>query len=291
MKLPLENYGAGKSQKRIEDVGLVRGQGVYTDDVAILGEVFGVVVRSPYAAAAIRGIDHSNAARLDGLIGIVTGADLVNDGIGPIPFMSTIEAPDGGPPRCQALPVLAIDEVRYVGQPVAFVVAQTRNLARDIAEMVEVDYEDREHIVDLKQATAVDAICVDGALGNVVAEYRLGDPAQCDAAFRQAAQQVSLCVINNRVIPNPIEPRAAIGLYDEAAAQWTLYCGNQGPHLTRGILAKDVFGVTSDRRRLRFEDHAEHRRCLGVGCRATVLGAGPLARRSQRVVPIRLPCV
>ncbi len=253
MILPIENYGAGKSQKRIEDVDLVRGVGVYTDDVAIPGEVFGVVVRSPYPAASIRGIDLDNTTGLDGLVGIITGADLAADGVGPIPFMSTVEAPDGGPPRCQPLPVLAVDEVRFVGQPVAFVVARTRNHARDIAEMVEVDYTDREHIVDLKEAAAIDALRVDGSVGNVVAEYRLGDPAECDAAFGQAAHRVSLNVINNRVIPNPIEPRAAIGLYDEAAAQWTLYCGNQGPHLTRDILARDVFGVASDQIRIRVQ--------------------------------------
>ena len=114
MTLPLENYGAGKSQKRIEDNDLVRGYGVYTDDVAISGEAFGVVVRSPHPAASIRGIDLSRAVGIDGLNGIVTGSDLKEEGIGPIPFMSTVEAPDGGKPRCQALPVLAIDEVRYV---------------------------------------------------------------------------------------------------------------------------------------------------------------------------------
>lgn len=249
MTLPLENYGAGKSQKRIEDNDLVRGYGVYTDDVAISGEAFGVVVRSPHPAASIRGIDLSRAVGIDGLNGIVTGSDLKEEGIGPIPFMSTVEAPDGGKPRCQALPVLAIDEVRYVGQPVAFVVAKTRNLARDIAENIEVEYVEREHVIDLSQAVD-DTVKVDGVTDNVVAEYHLGDPARCDAGMMQAAHTVSLNVVNNRVMPNPIEPRTAIGLYDETVEQWTLFCGNQGPHLTRDILADDVFGVDTDRIRI-----------------------------------------
>lgn len=253
MKLPLENYGAGKSQKRIEDVALVRGLGIYTDDVDIPGAAFGIVVRSPYPAALIRGIDTTEAASVGGLVGIVTAADLASDGIGPIPFMSTVTAPDGGAPRCQALPVLAIDEVRYVGQPVAFVVARSRNLARDIAEMIEVDYVERAHIIDLTKAADAGAVPVDAAAGNVAAEYRLGDPAHCDAALGAAVHRISVSVINNRVIANPIEPRAAIGLYDAAEAKWTLYCGNQGPHLTRDMLAKDIFGVAAERIRIRVQ--------------------------------------
>ncbi|HCU88672.1 MAG TPA: carbon monoxide dehydrogenase [Gammaproteobacteria bacterium] len=249
MTLPLENYGAGKSQKRGEDNDLVRGRGVYTDDVAFSGEAFGVVVRSPHPAASIRGVDLSRAVGIDGLNGIVTGSELKKEGIGPIPFMSTVEAPGGGKPRCQALPILAIDEVRYVGQPVAFVVAKNRNLARDIAENIEVEYVEREHVIDLRRAVD-DIVHVDGVTGNVVAEYRLGDPAQCDAGMMRASHRVSLNVTNNRVIPNPLEPRVAIGLYDNAAEQWTLFCGNQGPHLTRDILANDVFGVDPDRIRI-----------------------------------------
>ena len=253
MKLPVETYGAGTSQKRIEDLALVNGLGTYTDDVVIPGAAFGIVVRSPYPAAKIRGIDISRAMAADGLVGIIAAADLARDGIGPIPFMSTVAAPDGGAPRCQALPVLANDEVRYVGQPVVFVVAQTQNLARDIAEMIEVDYVQGEHITELERAAQIDAIQVDGATGNVVAEYRLGDAVQCDTALRLSAHRISLCVINNRVIATPIEPRSAIGQYDLEEGRWVLYCGNQGPHLTRDILARDIFGVAPERIRIRVQ--------------------------------------
>ncbi len=253
LTLPIETFGAGRSQKRAEDVTLVRGLGTYTDDLDIPGAAFGVVVRSPYPAASIRGIDLTEALKAEGLIGLVTGADLASDGIGPIQFMSTIEAPDGGAPRCQPLPVLALDEVRYVGQPVAFVVARTLNLARDIAELVEVDYSEREHIVDLDRAAEPGALQVDNGTANVVAEYRLGDVAECELALNKATHQVTLRVLNNRVIPNPIEPRAAIGLYDDAEGTWTLYCGNQGPHLTRTMLAEKVFGVAPSQIRIRVQ--------------------------------------
>lgn len=244
--------GSDGPRVRSEDDALVRGQGVFSDDLDIPGAAFGVVLRSPYAAATIRVIETSRAEGTADLIGICTGADLRADGIGPLPFMSLIEAPGGGPPRCQGLPVLAVDEVRYVGQPVAFVVARTAAAARDCAELIEIEYEERPHVIELAAAAAVGAAQVDAAVaGNVVAEYRLGDEAACRAALAASAHRVSLAVTNNRLIACPMEPRAVVGVYDESLSTWTLHCGNQGPHHSRAMLAEGVFGVALEQIRIR----------------------------------------
>jgi len=231
---------------------LVRGLGTYTDDVEVPGALSGVVVRSLYPAAAIRRIDATRTVGVEGLVGIVTGVDLAADGIGPIPYMSTAEAPAGGDPRACALPVLALDETRYVGQPVAFVVAESLAMARDCAEMIEIDYEERAHVVEVTEALDRAAPRVDAAVAaNVVAEYRLGDRAACAVSLTESAHRLSMSVRNNRLIANPIEPRAAIGLYDARESNWTLYCGNQGVHHSRTMLAEGVFGVAPERIRIK----------------------------------------
>ncbi len=240
---------------RLEDGRLLRGQGRFTDDLRFAGELHGVVVRSTHPAADLRRVDTAEAYRVDGVVGVITGDDLAADGIGALPFMNTVSAPDGGPVRALAMPLLARTVARYVGEPVAFVVAGSRSAAQEAAERVVVDYAARPCVIDVLAAARSSAPLVqDGNAGNVVAELHMGDQTLCDDALAGARHRFRLQVRNNRVVPHAMEPRAAIGLYDEAEAAWTLHGASQAPHHARTILADAVFGVPRERIRVRVGD-------------------------------------
>ena len=240
---------------RLEDIRLLQGRGRFTDDLQFTGELHGVVVRSTHPSAALRRLDTGAAARVDGVAGILTAYDLTAEGIGGLPFMSTIKAPGGGPVRAMDMPLLARDVVRYVGEPVAFVVAESRSAAEDAAERVVVDYTPRGCVTDVLAAADPGAPLVQHDSGsNVVGVLRLGDPAACRAAFARAKHRIGLRLRNNRVIPHAMEPRTAIGLYDAGSAAWTLHCGTQAPHYCQEILADAVFGVPRERIRIKVGD-------------------------------------
>ena len=238
---------------RLEDGRLLRGRGRFTDDLRFTGELHGVVVRSTHPSAGLRRLDIAAALRVDGAVAVVTAEDLARDGIGDLPFMSTIEAPGGGPVRTLAMPLLARGAVRYVGEPVAFAVARTLPEAQEAAERVGIDYAPRDCVTDLLAAAQPGAPPVQDG-GNVVGELRMGDPAACRAALAGARHRIGLRLRNNRLVPNPMEPRAAIALYDAAGATWTLHCANQAPHHGRAMLADGVFGVPRERIRVRVGD-------------------------------------
>ena len=235
---------------RLEDGRLLRGQGGFTDDLRFPGELHGVVVRSTQAAADLRRLDIAAALRVAGVVGVVTGEDLTDDGIGDLPFMSTIDAPGGGPVRTLAMPLLARGVVRYVGEPVAFAVAESLSAAQDAAERVLIDYVPRDCVTDVLAAVEAGAPLVQKG-GNVVGELRLGDPEACRAALGGARHRIQLRPRNNRLVPHPMEPRAAIGLYDATGGTWTLHCPNQAPHHGRALLADSVFGVARERIRVK----------------------------------------
>jgi carbon-monoxide dehydrogenase large subunit len=236
---------------RQEDERLLRGGGRYTDDLAFNDALHGVVVRASHAAARITGVDTAAASAMPGVVGIVTGGGLAAEGVGDLPYTSTIKAPDGAKVPAHAMPVLARNAVRYVGEPVAFVVAETLAAARDGAEAVAVEYAAVPHVTDLADAAAPGAPRVhDGLSSNVVGELVLGDAEAVESVFAGAAHRIALRVRNNRVLPHPMEPRAAIGLYDPASERWTLHCGTQAAHQSRSILAKSVFGVPAERIRI-----------------------------------------
>ena len=239
---------------RLEDGRLLRGQGRFTDDLGFADELHGVVVRSIHPSAGLRRLDIAAALRVDGVAGIVTGEDLAADGIGDLPFMSTIEAPGGGPVRTLAMPLLAREVVRYVGEPVAFVVAGSLPAAEDAAERVAVEYAPRDSVTDLLAAAEDAAPRVQEGMGNVVGEMRMGDAEACRAALAGARHRFVLRLGNNRIVPHPMELRAAIGLYDATDATWTLYCASQAPHHGRALLADGVFGVPRERIRLKVGD-------------------------------------
>ena len=240
---------------RLEDDGLLRGRGRFTDDLDFAGALHGVVVRSTHPSAGVRGLDTAAALRVRGVKGVVTGDDLAADGIDGVPFASTIDAPGGGPVRTLAMPLLARGVVRYVGEPVAFVVAESLAAAHEAAEQVVVDYAPQPCVTDVLASTEAGAPLVqEGGDGNVVAALRLGDPAACRAALAGARHRFSLRLRNNRLVPHAMEPRAAIGLYDAAGGAWTLHHATQAPHHARALLADAVFRVPREKIRIRVGD-------------------------------------
>ena len=240
---------------RLEDSRLLRGRGRFTDDLRFAGELHGVVVRSTRPSASWGRLDTTAAVRVKGVMGVVTGHDLAIDGVGGVPFMSTIDAPGGGPVRTLAMPLLAHEVVRYVGEPVALVVAESLPAAQEAAERVVIDYTPQACVTDVLAAAGAGAPLVQkGGSGNVVGELRLGDPVACRTALAGARHRFGLRLRNNRLVPHAMEPRAAIGLYDAASATWTLHCANQAPHHSRAILADAVFGAPRERIRIKVGD-------------------------------------
>ena len=200
----------GRSLHRLEDRRFLTGQGRYVDDDALLGQLHGVVLRSPHGHAVIEGIDAAAARAMPGVRGVFTAADLDANGIGTLPCIARVAtvAPMIVPPRR----ALARDRVRHVGDPVAFVVADTVQQARDAAERVAVAYRPLLAVVDAREALAAQApLLWDEAPGNLSYRFERGDKPAVDAAFATAAHIVEIELVNNRLVVAPIEPRAAIG--------------------------------------------------------------------------------
>ncbi len=236
----------GQSAPRLEDRRFLTGTAQYADDLNMEGQVYGAVVRSPHAHADITGIDVSAAAALPGVLGVHTVADLDADGVGNLPCVAELPEESGFyiPPR----PALARDRVRYVGDHVAFVVAQTEAVARAAADLVEVGYEMRPAVTDGMRAQEAGApLLWDAAAGNVIYRWHKGDKAAMEAAFATAAHVVELDIFNNKISAAPLEPRSGIAEYDAARETYKLTASAQGLHGIRGQLAKFVFQVPPER--------------------------------------------
>ncbi len=230
--------GIGASVKRVEDLRFITGQGQYVDDINRPGQSYAVFVRSPHAHATIKAIDVSAAKSAPGVLAIFTGADLAKDKIGGLICGWMIHSKDGSPMKAGGHPALAQGKVRYVGDHVAVVIAETLVQAKDAAELVSVDYDVHGAVVDLGKAQAAGQPQVHAeAPGNTVYQWHLGDKAATDAAFAKAAHVTRLDIVNNRLIPNAMEPRAAIGEYDRGQGNLTLYTTSQNPHVARLVLS------------------------------------------------------
>ncbi|MDJ0947632.1 MAG: xanthine dehydrogenase family protein molybdopterin-binding subunit [Alphaproteobacteria bacterium] len=241
-------FGVGQSVRRTEDPRLLTGRGRYTDDVSLPGQVFGFVLRAPMAHAEIRALDASAAEAAPGVLAVLTGEHCAADGLGNIPCPVEMQNRDGSPIVKPPRPVLAQGRVRFVGDPVAFVVAETLDQARDAAELIAVDYEDLPAVTGTAEAAEPGAPQVwDQAPGNICLEFEAGDRGAADAGFAKAAHVARLTLINNRVAPAPLEPRAALGAYDPTAERYTLYTPSQGVHTIRSLLAGQVLKVAKDR--------------------------------------------
>lgn len=235
----MQGNQSGRSVRRLEDARFLLGRGRYIDDIAATGALHGFVLRSPHAHARIRAIDVARAVGLPGVKLVSIGPDLLADGVGPLPCMAAVK-PLIVPPRF----ALALDRVRHVGDPVAFVVADSAEAAREGADAIEVDYEALDAVVDGMSALEKGAPAIwDEAPGNVAFHVRRGDVDAVARGTAEAAHVVSVEVVNNRVIVVPLEPRAGIARYDEASGTMELELTGQGLHGIRRQLAEFVFKV------------------------------------------------
>src|SRR5918912_1898879 len=223
--------------KRGEDERFVTGTGRYVDDFTRPGQAYAYFLRSPHAHANIRGIDASAAKARPGVLAVLTGDDLAADKVGGLICGWMIHSKDGTPMRAGPHPALAQGKVRYVGDHVAVVVAETLAQAKDAAEAINVDYEVLPAVVDAGETQASGVQIHDVAPDNTVFRWHLGDKAAVDQAFAQAKHVTKLDLVNNRLVPNPIEPRAAIGEYDPGTDSFTLYTTSQNPHVARLVLS------------------------------------------------------
>jgi aerobic carbon-monoxide dehydrogenase large subunit len=244
-------FGSGKSVRRVEDQSLLTGTGIFADDVSLPGQAHVCFLRSPYPHARLTAVDTAAASAMPGVVGIFTGADLVRAGVKPLPLSADFKRGDGSPTASPPRHAIAVDTVRFVGEAVAAVVAETAAEARDAAEAIDVGYEALPMVVDLDDAVAAGAPLVwPTATGNLAAEIRHGDAAAAAAAFGKAAHVVALDLVNQRVAPSPIEPRAILASYDGATGRITLRVSCQTPTGLRDALCAEVLGIANDKVRV-----------------------------------------
>jgi aerobic carbon-monoxide dehydrogenase large subunit len=236
--LTVEKFAVGQSVRRIEDARLLRGLGRYSDDVDLPRQAHAVLVRSPHAHARIARIGAGAALSSPGVLAVLTGADVAADGLGDLPTDRTRKRRDGSPAFATPRPLLARDRVRHVGDPVALVIADTREHAVDAAERVSVDYEPLPAVAASVDALRPGAPVVwDEAPDNVAFVWSVGQRDAVTRAFAEAAHVTRLDFVVSRVAAAPLEPRAAVGEFDRRAERYTLYTGIQSPHGTRTLLA------------------------------------------------------
>ncbi|MBN9012438.1 MAG: xanthine dehydrogenase family protein molybdopterin-binding subunit [Rhizobiales bacterium] len=230
--------GIGASVLRKEDRRFTTGKGRYVDDIKLQGMTHAHFVRSPHGHAKVKGIDSSAALKMPGVVAVLTGQQIVDDKVGNLICGWAVHSKDGTPMKMGAWPAMAPEVVRFVGQAVAVVIAETKNQARDAAEAVEVTYEELPAVTNVKASIATGAPQLHPeAPNNIVYDWALGDEAATNDAFSKAANVVKMDLVNNRLAPNAMEPRAAIAQYDEAEEHFTLYTTSQNPHVARLVLS------------------------------------------------------
>ncbi len=238
----------GQAVHRKEDVRFLTGAGRYLDDVALDGMAHGLVLRSPHAHARIDRIDTGSAAAAPAVLAVLTAAEWNAEGLGVIPTRTMAKNSDGTPIPVPPRPPLADGTVHYVGEAVAFIVAETLEAARDAAELVEVDYHPLPAVTDAAKALEPGAPLVwDHVPGNLCVDFEAGDAPAVEAAFARAEHVVSLDLVNNRVTAVSMEARGAIGRYDRASGAFTLVTSAQNVHVNRDELADQVFGVAREK--------------------------------------------
>ena len=230
--------GIGARVARKEDRRFVTGAGRFVDDMVVPGMKHAAFVRSPYAHADVKKIDVKKAQAMSGVIGVLTGRELKADGIGDLICGWMIHSKDGSPMKMGAWSPLAVDRVRYVGDAVAIVVADTKSQARDAAEAVEVAYKERKPVTDAAKALEKGAPQLHPeAEGNLIYDWEIGDAKAVDAALAEAAHVTRMTIVNNRLVPNAMEPRASLGHYDKGEDHYTCWTTSQNPHLARLVMS------------------------------------------------------
>ena len=234
----------GQSVKRVEDKRFITGKGNYTDDIVLPGMTFAAVVRSPYGHANITKISTTAAAKADGVVAVLTGKEMQEDGIAGLPAGWQVDFKNGDTMKEPPHPSLAIDKVRHVGDSVAVVIAETRAQAKDAAELVKVTYEVLDAVVDVVEAQKSGAPQLHADVpNNIPFDWELGDKEKTDSAMSQAKHVTTLEFRNQRLVPNAIEPRCAIGHYEDARDHYTLYTSSQNPHVIRLLMCAFVMGI------------------------------------------------
>jgi carbon-monoxide dehydrogenase large subunit len=244
-------FGSGRAVLRVEDEALLKGTGRFADDVSARDQAHLHFLRSPRPHARIAAIDVAAAARMPGVLAVITGDDLVRDGVRPLPSSADFRRADGAPTAAPPHHALAVGVVRFVGEAVAAVVATTRDEARDACEAIDVRYEPLPAVVDARAATARGAPLVwQAATGNVAAQARHGDRDATAAAFDRAAHVVALDLVNQRVAPCPLEPRAVLATFHADSGRLTLHVTCQTPAGLRDTLCDEVLGLPHDKVRV-----------------------------------------
>ncbi len=239
----MAKFGIGQSVTRFEDVRLLKGAGRYLNDVNLPGQAHAIVLRSPHAHARIRGIDVDRALKAPGVLAVYTGADVERDGLGTMKMTLRRKRPDGTPMFAPPHRGLSQERVRYVGDPIAFVIAETLGQAKDAADLVQVDYDPLPSVTSTAAAGPGSAPVWDECPDNVSNVYEAGDKAAVEAAFARAAHVVRRRYVITRVHAQYMEPRGALGVYDPGEDRYTLYADVQYPHRVRNALASMVFQI------------------------------------------------
>jgi carbon-monoxide dehydrogenase large subunit len=243
--------GIGASVRRKEDHRFISGRGHYTDDMNRPGQTYCVLKRSDRPHAIIRSIDTTAAKAAPGVVAVFTHADLDAGGVGGVPCGWQIHSKDGSPMVEPGHPVLATGKVRHVGDPIVAVIAETRQQAKDAAELVRIDFQDLPAVATIPDAIKPGAPLVhDEAAGNTCFDWHIGDKDVVDAAFARAARTVRLDLTNNRLVPNAMEPRAAIGDFDPMSGDYTLVTTSQNPHVIRLLMGAFVLHIPEHRLRV-----------------------------------------
>ncbi|WP_414832657.1 xanthine dehydrogenase family protein molybdopterin-binding subunit [Afifella sp. YEN Y35] len=230
--------GIGARVARKEDKRFITGKGRYVDDMRVAGMKHVAFVRSPYAHAKVGGINAEQARNMPGVLAVLTGSELVADGIGNLICGWMVHSKDGTPMNMGAWPALAPEVVRFVGQAVAMVIAETRGEARDAADVVAVEWEELPAITDPAKALGEGVPQLHPeAKGNLIYDWEIGDKAAADKALSEAAHVTRMEIVNNRLVPNAMEPRAALARYDAADDHFTLWTTSQNPHVARLVLS------------------------------------------------------
>ncbi|HUL06578.1 MAG TPA: xanthine dehydrogenase family protein molybdopterin-binding subunit [Candidatus Acidoferrum sp.] len=241
----------GQAVKRKEDFRFLTGGGNYTDDINRPRQTYAYILRSPHAHANIRKIDVSAAKKAPGVVAVFTGADYAADKKGGLPCGWLVKSKDGSPMVEPPHPPLIADRVRHVGDHVAVVIAETKDQAKDAAALIEVDYQELPAVIATGDAMKSGSAQVwEAAKNNVCYDWELGDKAATEAAFAKAANVVKIDIVNNRLIPNAMEPRAAIGEYDRATGDYTLYTTSQNPHVIRLLMGAFVLQIPEHKLRV-----------------------------------------
>jgi len=247
----MSDEGIGVAVRRKEDARFLTGRGTYTDDINRPGQLHAYILRSPHAHAEIGGIDTAKAKQAPGVVAVFTGTDLAADNVGGLPCGWLIKNKDGSPMVEPPHPVLAQGRVRHVGDPVAVVIAESRNQAKDAAELISVNYKELPAVIEATDALKPGKPQIwDTAKNNLCYDWHIGEKDAVDAAIKKAAHVTRIDIVNNRLVPNAMEPRAAIGEYDRGTGEYTLYTTSQNPHVIRLLMGAFVLHLPEHKLRV-----------------------------------------